>query len=355
MLLRSLLLVCASLAGTAICVGVDTTSGTTSQAVCATVGNETELRAAVSSLRPGAGGTITLKPGTYVLTETLVLRNLHRVVLAGSGWNTELKCAHNGDAVRLENSHFCVVKDLLLSGDAKSTSGSGIVLSNCSSSVVSFCRIDGFPVSGVRFEGIRETPMSSNTVRDCHFIGNRDAQLFSQHNNDFYVIGNQFGTHGAHPRVGTVLDCSSAGTYSMNYHWGNGVALQLGPAAHFNRIENNRFEESDRSGIVMVAGPNDESNMLNIVTGNTIHTNSKEKMGGFSAVEAHNATDVVFSNNQIFSWDCSTVRHKSGLLVGSGCSSWIITGNTFRHHTEKAIVLENSATHVVKDNIGGDE
>jgi hypothetical protein len=78
-------------------------------------------------------------------------------------------------------------------------------------------------------------------------------------------------------------------------------------------------------------------------------------MGGFSAVEARNTIDLIFSNNQIFSWDCSTVRHKSAVVAGSGCRSWIITGNTFRHHVEKAVVLEDTAGHVVRDNIGGDE
>ena len=70
--------------------------------------------------------------------------------------------------------------------------------------------------------------MSSNSVRDCHFIGNLGDQLSSRHNNDFYIVGNQFGTHRAHPRSGCLLDHSSAGTYNMNYHWGNQVALRIG-------------------------------------------------------------------------------------------------------------------------------
>ena len=69
-------------------------------------------------------------------------------------------------------------------------------------------------------------------------------QLWSFHNNDFYIVGNQFGTHRDFPRTGCVLDHSSAGSYSLNYHWGNHVALRMGPGANYNRIENNRFEES---------------------------------------------------------------------------------------------------------------
>jgi hypothetical protein len=51
--------------------------------------------------------------------------------------------------------------------------------------------------------------------------------------------------------MGCLLDRSSAGTYSMNYHWGNVNAMQVGPHAHFNRIENNRFENSRETGVIV--------------------------------------------------------------------------------------------------------
>jgi hypothetical protein len=60
----------------------------------------------------------------------------------------------------------------------------------------------------------------------------------------------------------------------LNYHWGNVVALRLGPGANFNRVANNRFEQSRETGILIGETKGDVC-QLNIITGNTIHTDSE--------------------------------------------------------------------------------
>lgn len=317
-----------------------------------TVATTKELLAAIEAI-PSNGATITLKPGLYVINETIVLKNRRLVYIVGSGWNTVLSKKGDGDVLLLVDSHFCVVKDLRFTQDTPAESGSAIRFGGtCSSNEVIHCRILNFPQSGVRFEGRADSPMSSNTVRDCHFISNHEAQLFSRHNNDFYITGNQFGKHGdIHPAFGAVLDHSSAGTYTMNYHWDNTVALQLGPAANFNRIANNRFEESVHEGLRI--GPNADSplSMLNIITGNTIHTNGKGTLGKHPAVRAFQAIDCTFTSNQIFTWDGNTTRHTHGLQLDQTCERWVITSNLIRHGAAAPITAPESRGHVLGENL----
>ncbi len=309
-----------------------------------------ELAAACRAAAPG-GFTIRLKPGVYEISDTLRLRKASHTNISGSGWNTVIKKLGAGDALVFEDCHFSTVRDLLIQGQP-AASGSGLVFRDCSSCTVDFCRIDGFAVSGVRFEGNAKAPMSSNTVSRCHFIGNRQEQLYSLNNNDFYILQNQFGTHSATPKAGCVLDHSSAGTYSLNYHWGNVNALRLGPGAHYNRIENNRFEESRETGVVIGSESGGDTCSFNIISGNTIHTNSQSKSGAFPAVAAWNASHTTFSGNQILSWSSNIYTHSSNLVLGSGCAYWVVTGNIMRHNSGKSIVSDASSGHIVKDNIG---
>ena len=125
----------------------------------------------------------------------------------------------------------------------------------------------------------------------------------------------------------------------MNYHWGNKVALRLGPGSHFNRIENNRFEQSIETGIMIGDPKGGDPNQFNIITGNTIHTNSAGNSGKFNAVEAHDAHAFTFTNNQIFSWSSDSVKVKSGLVLGR-CVKWIIKDNIIRHYTAEPIVYD---------------
>ena len=235
------------------------------------VSNSKELLKAVDELnvlahgpsntsdRPSSlGGTINLAPGIYTLKQTILFENTAHINLIGSGWNTVIRRVGSGNALEFKACSFAVIRDLLLTGDPMADQGTGIVMRGhgCSSSEINRCRICNFRDSGVRLEGTLVQPMSSVTIRNCHLIGNRVDQLSAFCSNDFFILTNQFGTHqsgqtdpsGEVPRTGAVLDHCSAGTYSQNYHWDQQVALRMGPGACYNRIQNNRFEESRESG-----------------------------------------------------------------------------------------------------------
>jgi hypothetical protein len=121
--------------------------------------------------------------------------------------------------------------------------------------------------------------------------------------------------------------------------------------SNFNRIINNRLEQSRENGIRIGDPKGDGTCMFTIITGNTIHTNSEHNSGIYSAVEAYDAVETTFCTNQIFSWDSNSVKHKHGLIIGRGCTNWIVKDNNFRHITGEAIVFDEKAGHIVKDNL----
>jgi Periplasmic copper-binding protein (NosD) len=309
-----------------------------------------ELRRAAAAIAPGtvSGGTIRLRAGTYDIDAPLVFRNNHYVNLIGSGSGTLIRKRGNGNAIEFRGCWFSGIENIWIRQEEGMTSGSGVYLRDSCVCRIGRCRFDRFAESGVRFDGQSSSPMSSNRVDECWFQNNKGPQLFSFANNDFFFLGNQFGANGA--AAGALLVGSSAGTYTMNYHWGNDVGLKLGPGSHFNRIENNRFEESAGAGLMIGDASTSDVSQLNIITGNTIHTNSKGAPGRHSAVVAYGAIDVVFTSNQVFSWDSEKYHHKHALELGDGCARWIIKDNTFRHHANNA-VSANPPGSIIKDNI----
>lgn len=311
------------------------------------------LIAAVKGIGP-EGGLITIEPGTYEITEPLVLKAKSNVNIEGGGWSTVIKRKGDGDGIVFEGSCWnCRVHSLTLQADSDAKSGSGIVFRGGEWSgicMLDYLHIDMFAEHGISFEGDPKKPFSSNTVSNCWLTNNLGDQLHSAYNNDFYFTTNQFGRGpGRSPKSGAKLDHSSAGSFTLNYHWGNDVALRL-IGAHFNRIENNRFEQSAQQGI-LIGEPKGDGCMLNIVTGNTIHTNGEGTVGKWNAVEAHNCGGMTFTSNQVFSWDSNSTKMKSGVVFADNCNKWIVKDNIIQHCTDKPLVYDEKDGHIVKDNL----
>jgi nitrous oxidase accessory protein NosD len=316
-----------------------------------TVSDTRQLRVAIRHAHQ-APGTIQLMPGTYLVDEPLVLVDVRQVSLLGGGWNTVLQRVGSGDLLVLSNVTHSAIRNLRLQADPQATNGSGIVfVGQSSSDTVDYLQVVGFPECGIEFRGSRESQMSSHTVKDSYFINNRKHQLHLFFSNDFFVSGNQFGCHGGKaPLSGAFLENASAGTYDRNYHWDNQVAFRM-RQSRYNRIENNRFEESTESGMLLGDPADAEKCDYAIITGNTIHSNSKGNSGRYSAVVAWNCDYVTFCQNQVFSWGHDLTRHC--LEVGTHCASWIIKDNILRSNREKpALKIPAAASsHIVKDNL----
>lgn len=321
------------------------------------VSDTKELLEAVKKVT-SEGGIINLAPGEYIIEEPIVFKDISGLVIAGSGWNTKIIRKGDGDAIVFDGKCWNnVVKDLSIEGDKTAAKGSGIVFQNgewngiC---MVDYCFIKNFPESGIKFDGNKKTPFSSNTVSRCWLIENKGYQIYSLANNDFYFVQNQIGTGGTSPIAGCMLKNSSAGTYSMNYHWGNTVGLVVGENSSYNRIENNRFEESREAGL-QIGEKGGDGNYFTIITGNTIHTNSEHSYGIYNAIEGFNSHSTIFTQNQVFSWWSPGQATRNGLVLDEGCTEWIIKDNHFYHHTEKPIIANANGKHIIKDNIFGDK
>lgn len=333
----------------------DTTKKTTAPSQSSVrVTNMAGLLSALSNIEyPGT--TITLAPGVYKTKETITVTGKNGVNIVGSGWDTVIQKIGDGDALVLKDCGFSFVRRLRFEGDPKAKKGSGLIIKDaCGSNTIDSCMFSGFPMSGLRFEGLDTNAQSSNTVKDCMFIDNAGDQLWSYSNNDFYMVGNTFGVkklHGnAAPRTGIVLNHSSAGTFAMNRCWENRVGMRLGPASHYNRIENNSFRDSLESGMALgVLGA--DGCYLTIITGNTITNNSSAKSGTYPGVDAVNMVQTTFTANQISCRNIKDCKHKSSLVIGKGCGTWTVKDNFLTDNIEKPIVFDESAGHIIKDNI----
>ena len=325
-----------------------------------TVSTSKELAEAVKDL-PWTGGRISLKPGEYEIGDTLLFEGTCFLTIEGAGASTVVRKKGPGDLMLFRgNCWHNTITGLTLEGDPSAVSGSGIVFvsdkegAHCGDTLIRECRIRGFAESGVRFEGESRNPQSSNKILWCYFQNNRGHQLYMRCSNDYHVTGTQFGgSPEVLPSAGCYMENSSAGTYSMNYHWDNAKGLVLGTECNFNRIENNRFEESAFCGLQI--GDENGRCGYNIVTGNTIHTNSKNNYGAYDQVAAFNANNVTFADNQIFSWNHLQTASRNALFVSEGCKEWIIKDNIFRHFTERPLVYDKNGKHIIKDNITGEK
>ena len=128
-------------------------------------------------------------------------------------------------------------------------------------------------------------------------------------------------------------------------------ALRLGPGAKYDRIENNRFENSLEAGLVIGDPEGGDGNALHIITGNTFHTNSQAKSGMYPAVAAYNANSITFCANQVFSWNAGALKHKNSLAIGPHCDRWIVKDNIFRDNSDQPMTYDRRMKIIVTDNL----
>ena len=313
-----------------------------------------ELYSAFENQPENGNFSIVIRPGHYTINKTLKIEDKPCVVIEGSGWNTQLDKIGEGNAFEIINCGFAEIKNFILNGASSAKGTSGIILRGSSSCTIEKVRVSLFPESGIRYEGDPKSPMSSNTLKDCHFIENYGDQLYSYNNNDYYIERNQFGATGIMKepcaKVGAKLIQSSAGNYTQNYHWENTVDVMI-INSHYNRFENNRFEEARETGVILGDPNTDEISIFNIFLGNTFHTNSKSKYGAFPSFIAYNAMNTTFTSNQFFSWNAEFMP-SSCLIVEKGCSDWIIKDNILKYSAnEPLIVSETAKDMIISDNI----
>lgn len=301
------------------------------------------LIAAVSQLG-WSGGKILVKNGDYQITDELVLNAKNTLIIEGSGWDASITKVGSGNLFKLINSGYVVIRNLELKS-SQAESGSAIFMQDSSNCTIESCRITDFPDSGVYSTG----HTSGNKIQDCTFMRNKKSQIYGNVMNDFFILNNIIGSDdsGVVPQFGIELDHSSAGTVSGNSVSSNNVGLKNGPGSSFNRIENNRFCLNKYQGILLgdIAG---DWNGYNLITANIVQSNSQAQSGNYSAVEAHNSSQITFTDNQIYSWDASTVKYC--VDINDGCSGWLIKKNILRNFATTQI-YGTAGNNIIKENL----
>lgn len=299
--------------------------------------NTTALINAINSLG-AAGGCVRFPAGTYRITPTS-FSNLNNITLEGVGrYNSIIRLSAAGIAMRFNNCQWLTIRNLYFgqTGAAQSLAGAvGVQLDgNSSNGLIEDCGFFAFAGGGVNVNGLPGAAQSGNQVINNYFIGNGGTQLRFASSNDFHIEGNQFGylLGVAGAAIGCLLDTSSAGSYTNNYHWNNTIGCKS-INSFYNRIIGNRFEENGRQGLWLESANNC------IVNGNTFHTNSLETYGAYDNAYFKNLVQCVISNNTSFDFSGGVSNHRWGMYIDNACDGVSIHGNKASGYTAGPIYI----------------
>ncbi|MCW3701474.1 right-handed parallel beta-helix repeat-containing protein, partial [Burkholderia cenocepacia] len=266
-------------------------------------------------------------PGGVSMCRPCAFTNLSGNTVRGAGLNTSLvQLTTPGTCWRFTDSENITLEHLGFLPINGTGGTSGVIFDTAArvagNSRVEKCQFAGFDVYGLACIGSATFGLSGMKVKNNMLLANQQKQLYFTWSHDFWIEGNQYGILGGfgHPQFGCFLDNSNAGTYVQNYHWNNSIGFQM-QFSQYNRIENNRFEESDSYGSYIYGC----SKMVYL--GNTIHTNSEASKGTYDNVYFGLVTDSVIQGNSSFDWNGGSTGHRYGFNFGDGCSNLNIQGN----------------------------
>lgn len=229
-------------------------------------------------------------------------------------------------------SHLGFAPNTIAATALRFDTGSGI-------GTIERCQFAAFTANGVEVVGTAIAPLSGFTVRDNLFLSNAGKQLFFRYSNDFWIDNNQFGISGAHPAHGCYLDNSSAGTYTKNYHWDNVIGFETASSSYL-RINCNRFEESDRQGVVLTGGVDVQ------FSDNHLHTNSKSSFGTYDSCSFVSMTRLVAVGNQTYDFSAGVYAHAFSYSFSTGNSRITFKDNQASGYNTQPIFVDSSLNAV---------
>jgi hypothetical protein len=295
------------------------------------------IQAAIDS-----GATEIRVPKGVYLVSPLTITGKTSMQICGTdvAFGSQFKLNQTGAIFNLVGSSNVLITKLGLLPDTSISGTEGIRIDENSNIRVIECIIYSFRGAGVRFTGTLASQISGCIVRDNLFLSNgkdgTSAQLDTYYANDFSYTGNQFGSFSPtteFPAVGVRLDYSSNGFFSDNLIWAcvNGGNFTN---SRYNRIANNRFEESRQNGCQIVNC--DEF----IFTGNWLNDNSSATTNTYNHLTLQNVQRSVFSSNSFYPWDYPSTVAKYSIELKTNS-----TFNTFSSNKS----VEPGTAHIVLD------
>jgi len=306
--------------------------------------DNTTIQDAINTL-PASGGKVLLLEGTYIVSDSITLRNY--ITLEGQGYGTTIKIKDGLDAnikvINGDNLRYCEVSRIHLDGNkANQTTGDmyGIYFDVTGyPNLVSKCYVENF-----RNDGIYIYEAEGGAVINCISKNNDGYGIVIDGADRHRVVGNftQGNARGifleyAEPQV----------VVSGNFSYEDTIGI-YGYSSHA-AITGNTVSHSGQHGIYLT------HITASAVTGNYIHYPSRDSEGGYDGIhlEMYTAANApkwnVVSGNCI--WDY-TKYMRYGIYEGPNCDHNLIVGNRIYGFTTKGIFL-SGLNSIAVNNIEG--
>ena len=289
------------------------------------------IQAAIDSICP-EGGVVELAPGTWNITDTIVI-NKSNIVLRGAGMEGEEQSlihllTRGSIAIKTENVSNITIENLHITGEGGwANSGAGIYMVDSSYSIIQnvWAQAMGYDQIAIGSTVIYPSKATYNVIRNCkcdggsvpnecwHGISLRNAYYNKVENNiihDTKYTGIQFNRNCWHNEISN----------NTIYHaaWGGRGGITLHGACHWNIVENNHIYDG-WTGIWV------DGCRHNIIKNNIVHDNAYDGIGLYNGVTQTNNTII---NNLLYNngW-CGIYVHAlndteiiSNTIYGSGYS-----------------------------------
>lgn len=307
------------------------------------------LQAALDALPP-EGGVVRLPPGTFEITQPLVIRHSD-VLLQGSGTSSHIKnlnaagepalvVAHpDGEKVKNEDKLWRVMlSNFRITGNDKSGDGIEAILVN--EIFVQGVTVSNHGRNGITLDRCYEDPR----VNDCLITYNREVGLSLPGCHDIVVCGNQFEENRDAVHCTDAFNLCFTGN-CVDDHLGDGVVIEN---TYGSVLSGNMIEECDGRAVVLARDCYGITLSANVIAHNG---------GGIDLVDAHGCavsanTFVLLKTPEMkqepIDTRCLKIGRDSGRIAVTGnafCDSYIGEGGIKRKANDRnsgGIVLEGT-------------
>lgn len=273
--------------------------------------------AAMNSI--AAGGSLIFPAGNY-LCDPMVFSNFNFAKIFG--FDATITLRSPGTLMTFHNAQRSRITGLTFqsAGAAQSLAASCGVLFDQSSGTcqVDMCNFFNFSFDGLQIDGgTLATGLSGFKVMNNYFQGNGRYQLWMRYSNDWHIDKNQYGIFDglpSHAQKGCFLQICSAGRYTENLHWNNGVGFH-DQGGNYNSYANNRIEMSDQQNVIL------ENCNYGSFIGNQPHTASEASPGTSDNMQVIGSANMIITGNNQFSFEPNVHYGRYGINIDAGCSN----------------------------------
>ena len=281
------------------------------------------------------GLDIIVDPGVYRHTG-LTITDKNSQIIRGPGgiYKSQFLLTVTGNSLTLVRSINIELHELGFTSDGALSGTAGVVTDAFSSLRVYKGMFYRFKGPGVRMGGTFTNQIGGCIIRDSFFLScgtdGVSPQLECNYSQDYSYTGNQLGSIGPfgpsnRPALGVRMTACSNGYFADNLIWQCGAGALFQSGCNYNRITNNRFEESQQAGLVFSFC--DE----NIIMGNWINDNSLQTTNTYDGFGMFTCTNNTVVGNIVYNWEQPAILQRNSFIVGNASTGNTFSGNKSRY------------------------